>query len=188
MTKIFDKINLLKSNENLLINGNFDIWQRGSSFYSAGFTADRWYITSNGSNKVSRVAGNIGLPLSNNLIRLQTTSSGSYPILSQAIDSDTTIGLRGKTANFSFYAKKPSDSNWTGLIYSKVYYTTNFNNLADGKIEITNSAFSGALASESWNIYSNSFSVPPDAGTLLVEISSSGALQNSASVDIAQAK
>ena len=113
-------------NDNLLINGNFDVWQRGTPFYAGGFTADRWYLVSNGANKASRIAGNIGLDNATNHIRLTTLSSGLYPVLSQAVDSDITSGLRGKSAIFSFYAKKPSESNWTGLVYGKVYYSTDF--------------------------------------------------------------
>jgi hypothetical protein len=176
------------SNDNLLINGNFDIWQRGTPFYAGGFTADRWYMISNGSNKASRIAGNVGLDNATNIIRLQTLSSGSYPVLSQAIDSDISAGLRGKTTTFSFYAKKPADSNWTGLVYGRVYYSTDFNSLANGKIEISDAAFSGSLATDAWTLYSNSFIVPDNASTLMVEISPSGALSNSSIIDIGRAK
>lgn len=176
------------SNDNLLINGNFDVWQRGSSFYANGFTADRWYVVFNGSNKVSRLQGNIGLDNATNNIRLTTLSSGSYPVLSQAVDSDISSALRGKTAIFSFYAKKPSDSNWTGLVYGKVYYSTEFNSLANGKAEISDAAFSGTLVNDTWTLYSKSFTVPTNASTLLVEISPSGGLNSSSIIDIGRAK
>ena len=175
-------------NDNLLINGNFDVWQRGTPFYAGGFTADRWYLVSNGANKASRIAGNIGLDNATNHIRLTTLSSGSYPVLSQAVDSDITSGLRGKPAIFSFYAKKPSDSNWTGLVYGKVYYSTDFDSLANGKTEIADSAFSGTLLTDSWTLYSKSFTVPNNASTLMVEISPSGALNNASIIDIGRAK
>lgn len=175
-------------NDNLLINGNFDVWQRGTPFYAGGFTADRWYLVSNGANKASRIAGNIGLDNATNHIRLTTLSSGSYPVLSQAVDSDITSGLRGKQAIFSFYAKKPSDSNWTGLVYGKVYYSTDFDSLVNGKSEIIDSAFSGTLSTDSWTLYSKSFTVPNNASTLMVEISPSGGLNNTSIIDIGRAK
>lgn len=175
-------------NDNLLINGNFDVWQRGTPFYAGGFTADRWYLVSNGANKASRIAGNIGLDNATNHIRLTTLSSGSYPVLSQAVDSDITSGLRGKSAIFSFYAKKPSESNWTGLVYGKVYYSTDFDSLANGKAEIVDAAFSGTLLTDSWTLYSKSFTVPNNASTLMVEISPSGGLNNASIIDIGRAK
>lgn len=198
MSKILDyaqNVNKI-SNDNLLVNGNFDIWQRGSSFYNAGFTADRWYLLSNGEHKVSRLSGNVGLNNANNIIRIQTLSSGSYPVLSQIVDTDSTIEMRGKKATLSFYARKPSSiqggsvtNNWTGPIYGKVYFSTSFDSIADGVLDITESLCSGTLeTSDSWNLCKSSFDIPEEASTLKVEISASGSLNDNSIIELGQAK
>tara|TARA_Y100001956_G_scaffold70858_1_gene75177 strand:- start:659 stop:1093 length:435 start_codon:yes stop_codon:yes gene_type:complete len=48
MSNIFEQSQLaLRSNPNLFINGDFSVWQRGTTFSNIGgqYTADRWYIT-----------------------------------------------------------------------------------------------------------------------------------------------
>lgn len=41
----YDEIEETFSNPNLLINGDFQIWQMGTSFNASGYTADRWFGT-----------------------------------------------------------------------------------------------------------------------------------------------
>jgi hypothetical protein len=59
-------VDILAGYRNKLINGNFDIWQRGTSFTIAagefGYTADRWIIsnTTNQSVTISRQAMTLG--------------------------------------------------------------------------------------------------------------------------------
>jgi hypothetical protein len=43
--------------KNFCINGGFDIWQRGTSFSSISYSADRWYTTA-GSTTISRQSTN----------------------------------------------------------------------------------------------------------------------------------
>jgi hypothetical protein len=100
-----------------IINGNFDIWQRGTSFTypgaAAAYTADRWFVVRNGtgnSTTVSRQAfanGQADVP--NNpkyYLRCETTVAGTgqtYNALFQPIES--VASFAGGKASFSFWAK-----------------------------------------------------------------------------------
>lgn len=45
------------SNRNMVTNGGFDVWQRGTSFTGAGYTSDRWIIsTSESATAVTKTA------------------------------------------------------------------------------------------------------------------------------------
>ena len=51
----------VQSFRNKIINGNFDYWQRGTSFSSGGYGADRFYMSNNGTTfTVSRQAFTLG--------------------------------------------------------------------------------------------------------------------------------
>jgi len=102
-------------NTNLLINGNFDIWQRGTSFTTpnAWYSADRWISThtlSSGSITTTKndfVAGQSVTGDSTNYLKITGTSATSNNntgvILAQFVEGVET--LEGKTATLSFWAK-----------------------------------------------------------------------------------
>jgi hypothetical protein len=103
---------------NPVINGGFDIWQRGTSISlaaSAGttFLADRW-CTSTGANQactISRQAtgDTTNLPNIQYALRFQRNSgqTGTGGIsLSSSLETVNTIPFAGKTVTMSFYARK----------------------------------------------------------------------------------
>jgi hypothetical protein len=113
----------LGSNDNLLINGNFDIWQRGISQNVSGFgSADRW----------NRWHSNPVLPVGSHIV-----SRGTFPIGQADVPNNPAYFMRhelvagiavnqyagfgqpienirlfsGKTVTLSFWAKADSEKN-----------------------------------------------------------------------------
>ena len=114
--------------KNAIINGGFNIWQRGTSISlaaSAGTTyiADRW-CTSTGANQactVSRQAtgDTTNLPSIQYALRYQRnsgqTGTAALSIISP-MESVNSIPLAGKTVVFSFYARKGANFSATSSI------------------------------------------------------------------------
>lgn len=103
---------------NKIINGNFDIWQRGTSQTSSGYgSADRWFNIHSGSTKTaSQQAFNLGqtdVPGNSKYYLRHVVSSvagdPNYCIAMQKIEGVDT--LAGQTATLSFWAKADSNKN-----------------------------------------------------------------------------
>jgi hypothetical protein len=99
---------------NAIINGNFDIWQRGTSFTGNEFGADRWFNRRVGSTcTMSRQAFTLGQTDVPNeptyFCRMAVTSSagaGNFVRLQQNVESVRTFA--GQNVAISFYAKADS--------------------------------------------------------------------------------
>lgn len=104
------------SNRNKIINGNFDIWQRGTSGAS-GYVADRWYNISAGSTAaISRQAFTLGQTDVPNeptyfhrAVVTSVSGSGNLAVLQHRIEGVRTFA--GQTVTLSFWAKADASKN-----------------------------------------------------------------------------
>ncbi len=88
------------SNPNLLINGDFKIWQRGESFNTINkkqYVCDRWQISGDGNTEIRKE--NYG-------IRLVNTKVGTYHNFTQIIENN---GYNGKTVTLSIKLNESAD-------------------------------------------------------------------------------
>ena len=99
--------------KNAIINGAFNIWQRGTSYSvsanSSPFVIDRWRLATDYNATVSRQATSdtTNLPNIQYCARVQRNSgqTGTYAYLMQYNETANSIFLAGKFVTFSFYAR-----------------------------------------------------------------------------------
>ena len=103
---------------NKFINGNFDVWQRGTSFSASGYAADRWKNGYGGGNATvfsqqSFTLGQTDVPGNPKFYSRQVTTSAnsasSYATLNQKLEGVRTFA--GQTVTISFYAKADAVKN-----------------------------------------------------------------------------
>ena len=98
--------------KNAIINGGFDIWQRGTSVAnsSVGYTADRYFLQSYNAMTVSQQAtgDTTNLPNITYSGRVQRNSGATgvnFVYFTQSIESVNSRQFAGTTVTFSFYAR-----------------------------------------------------------------------------------
>jgi hypothetical protein len=154
---------------NYIINGGFDVWQRGTVF-SSGFnsglvyTADRWYFynNGNGSQEVSRQVffepGN--LPSTGDLgpfylrNRIQSIGTTTGWIMEQRIED--VRNFLGKTITISFYARS-ENNNQIGVEFAQNFGT-------GGSATVTGILVSSVSLPIGWNRYSYTVTLPSTSG------------------------
>jgi hypothetical protein len=153
------------SSGNAIINGAFDIWQRGTSFtYTTVFnyTADRWLIICNGTGAYTAsqqtftpgtapVAGYEG----KNFLRLAVTSmsGASATGIFQRIEDVRTYA--GQTVTLSFWAKADAARTVTPQL-AQIFGT-------GGSSAVTTTG-TGVSLTTSWVRYTQTFTVPSVSG------------------------
>jgi hypothetical protein len=143
--------------KNLVINGAFDIWQRGTSgSTAASFVADRWIINSNNTSH----ARSADVPTGFRYSLLMTGTSASNAQATQKIESLNCNGLVGEPITVSFWAKSTSGSTQLGCYISHCNTENDF-----GSTTSIGSTTNFTLTS-TWTRYSVTFTSSAPAGVL----------------------
>jgi hypothetical protein len=130
--------------KNVCINGGFDIWQRGTSGFTSGYSADRWLI--GGTQTVSR-STDVPFAAARYSLDTATTGGANYNILKYRIESLNSQMLQSGSATISFWAKSVSGTNSLNV----AWYSAN----AQDNFSATTFIVTNALGtpSTSWTFY-----------------------------------
>ena len=124
---------------NLLINGDMNIWQRGTSvaINTLGYTADRWYHQSYNGAVISQqpTSDSTRLPSTRYCARVQRNSgvsTANFMYFTQSMETSQSIKLAGQTATLSFWARAGSGMTSTTFTATIFYGTGIDQNLIAG--------------------------------------------------------
>jgi hypothetical protein len=157
---------------NYIINGAFDIWQRGTSFSnpaSGTYTADRFLVSQNGSgatrtiSRLALTAGDIesigfGSPVFGLRYDQSVAGSGAtFNFIRQRIEGVST--LSGQTVSLSFWAKASSSATLESPVFQQEF--------GSGGSSATFTAFSSFSLTTSWQRFTMQATIPSVAGKTL---------------------
>ena len=162
--------------KNLLINGGFNIWQRGTSYFNtAGYCADRWYF--------NIVSGTGGYILRNSFTRGQTTvPGGPLYYVNFKVDRTSGVSLAQRIPNFvQFMGKKLTCTFWaklsTGMVDAFLDVQLNANYGTGGTPSTPTSPIATGttgsfVPTTTWTKYTSTFNVPVVAPTWGTDVGS----------------
>jgi len=151
--------------KNYIINGNFDIWQRGTSETgrtSSGYVADRWFINPSGgsvdSSRQEFTAGQTDVPNEPQYFyRFENTVADDNVGLWQKFEDVRTFA--GQTITISFYAKYTTNKP------TNLFIDLNQNFGSSGSSEVSTSVFDDTNPyTTSWQKFTYTVTVPSISG------------------------
>jgi hypothetical protein len=152
--------------KNKIINGDFGIWQRGTSFaLTAGYQADRWTYYSEEAGIVGTISQQTFTPGAapvtgyegSYFYRYNVTTAGSSGVQSfifQKVEDVRT--LANQTVTVSFWAKADTTRNLV------VGYSQNFG--SGGSASVIDASVSTAALTTSWQRFTATFALPSISG------------------------
>jgi hypothetical protein len=177
-----------------IINGNFDVWQRGTTITnpsSGAYLADRWYTNgTNGNTTVTRQT--TGVPIGSQYCLRSTQTNTSYLNLGYVIESTIVSKLIGKTVTVSAKVRRNSDYNTT--LSFAIYKNSTADTSSGGtfvlidSVVVSNANLPTGTTSADWYTISFSFAIPADgtANGLKISVEEGVQTPNGAYYEIAQ--
>jgi hypothetical protein len=160
----WEPVNLTQS-PNVVINGAFDIWQRGTSFSnvaSVTYTGDRWWVGKDGTATLNVTRESLTPGISSTFgfeseyhLRFNVSAWTSSPVyLTTRLEDVRT--LAGQTVTLSYWAKS------SVAVTSTPLYLQNFG--SGGSSVVAASVSSSASITTSWQKFTHTFVLPSVSG------------------------
>jgi hypothetical protein len=153
-----------QAGKNKIINGNFGIWQRGTSLVGAGYIADRFQsvVTTTTVTQSQQAFTPGAAPVAGyesqyfyRAVTVTGGTAGSRALVQQAIEDVRTFA--GNTVTVSFYAKAASGTPKIGVELAQVFGS-------GGSSAVTGIGATAVTISTSWTRYTVTASVPSITG------------------------
>ena len=175
--------------KNALINGGMDIFQRGSfSSTSSAYALDRWKVAVGGSASATTVTQQTtGAPSGSRYsMRIASGASGGYGTPIQAIETNNTVLLQGKTVVLSALLRRNATYNGSVVVKISKNSTVDADPFGAGwsaisSVTVANGSMPTGTGSTDWYLVTLTAAIPNDgtANTVYVEfggsVASSGA-------------
>jgi hypothetical protein len=190
------RYNPTTGNQNFLVNGNLDIWQRGTSFVNPAtnaYTADRWATIYTVNQTTSRQT--TGVPAgSTYCARFTYTGAGAIAMQAQALESSMVKMLAGKTVTVSVKLRR--NASFSTSIYLTLSKNATADTFAGGtwtdiaSTPITNAQLPTGTTSADWYTATLTTAIPNDgtANGLRVLVAEAATGSSGAYWEMAQVK
>jgi len=164
MNDVGGAINLLQSAQfagakNKIINGDYGVWQRGTTLATFGYLADRFYGDTNATVTQSRQTFTAGTaPVAGYegqfFYRMAKSAGGTYASLQQKIEDVRTYA--GQTVTLSFYAKIDTGTLSVGTVFEQ--------NFGSGGSTAVYTYGSNVTLTTSWTRFTTTVAIPSITG------------------------
>ena len=179
--------------KNLLVNGNFEIAQRGTSGFTSGYTLDRWTVLTGVTASISQQS--TGTPNgSRYCLRSTMTSTGGVMNFGQLLETSTAANAWGKTIIFSVLLRR--NSSFAGALNINIDKSATvdagtgatWTNLTN--VTTSNANLPTGTGASNWYLATATVAIPNDgtANSIKISISQTATETSGAYYEVAQAQ